>query len=193
MTSIGQTDLTTGDFWIDEIQGESPITAWDILYMGGEVWPGVWKIEADRSLKLEVVNQSAAAPSKITDPTITDKGYQPATVKAVGQIWDKESWTFIKQLIPNFIPFGNGATRNAYDISHPALYLMGISSVIVTKIRIPPVANQILVVEIDMLEWFPATVVPAGAKALFGNGSPAGDADLANPPGSDVNPIANIG
>lgn len=192
MSSIGGTGLFSSDFWVDEVIGESPITAWDILYMIGRVWPGLWKFTVKKELKVEVVNVSATVPNLITSPTITDKGYKPAEIKAVGRVWDRQSWIYLQELVGLVIPNSNSTPRGSYDISHPALYLSNISSVIVTGFLVHPPEDQILTIEFDMLEWFPATAVPAGQKVDFPNSVATTSSETTLPPGSSPDPLANV-
>lgn len=190
MTSLIDLGLSESDFWSDEKLGDPPITTWDLLYMAGEIWPGIWTIEVSKGIDVEVVKTSAKIPNKLVDPTITDKGYRPGRVKAIGEIWTSADWGFLQQLLPFIVPSQSTTPRDAYDISHPALYLLGISSVIVLDVRLPPIKQQTLTVEIDLMEWFPQTAAktPAAIKNLRPNSKPLNEADFIVPvPTADGN------
>lgn len=74
--------------------------------------------------------------------------------------------------------------RDAFDISHPTAALLGITSVIITKITIPPIIEQTMIVTMDMLQYFPQ----AGVRVLHSSGGSlnAKDFDTPNPGGNVV-------
>lgn len=190
----GEIDQTTllqlGDFWVDLKQGDSPITPWDILSVAGEYWPGLWKAEVTKGTDLEIVKPAKVSSSTPGTPTITDKGYKPTTGKLTGRIWDPTDWRYLKELLPIILPKKDSTPKSAFDITHPALELVGLSQVIFTSVRIPPITSQILTIELDVMEWFPLTPDKVGYKPLKPNAARLTAADNAalEPPTPSAGP-----
>lgn len=149
------------DFWVDLIKGENPVRPWDKLILGGDVWPGILaqftpevSLGYDVSKFMTSFNSTDGPSYKIR---ITDKGYDPAKIKAVLQLWDIDQWEDAKILLPKYSPKTTSKTRTAYDIIHPACALLGIKSVIITRISPPMPVGQTLLLEMDMVQWFEGT------------------------------------
>lgn len=195
------------DFWIDLNKGESPIRVWDKLILGGVVFPGLCRISGSGvGAGVDVAKYQVKAPSG-TDPaqfdiTLTDKGYNPGTLRATIEVWDVDQWEDFKETLPQFSPrtgtkYGSGLAgsqaafaknakvkgRDAFDIVHPATALLGIDSVIVLNVSVPEVMDQTLVTVIDMMQYFPAT----GIRNLRSGGAAATASDAAVPkPGGNI-------
>lgn len=191
------------DFWIDEKKGESPIRVWDKLTLGGVTWPGLCRITCGVGLDIDVAKwlereAQGTSPAQF-QITLTDKGYLPGTLRATIEVWEVDQWEDLKETLPQFSPrsgqkysAGPGAAvartsqvrgRDAFDIIHPATALLGIDSVIVKHITIPEIVNQTLTVQMDMLQYFPAT----GVRNLRTGGAAATAADAQVPqPGKNL-------
>lgn len=92
---------------------------------------------------------------KNKDPSLTDNGRQPGTLKAQIEVWDPKDWDTLQTVLKAVWPTKELTERDAYDISHPSPDLVGIKKVIVTNIVVPPPMEQSLVVELSLLEFFP--------------------------------------
>lgn len=178
------------NYWVDTKIGESPVTPWDFLVLGGEMFPGACKIECANRLNVDVARQFDPVTNLPKLPTLTDKGYEPAKLTATVQVWLRSDWGYLLDLLPAIVPkkksFVGG--RDAFDIMHPATDLLGITSVIITGVKVQPPQEQTLTVVIDMLEWFPETV-KANPKKLRPNSVPLTQKDVPLPP----EPEANLG
>jgi hypothetical protein len=153
--------MAVSDFWIDYLKGQNPIRPWDKLILGGDIWPGILaQFTPEVSLGYDVSKFMSAFDAK-NGPTykirITDKGYEPAKLRAVLQVWTVEQWADLKAVLPKYSPKQTSKTRNAFDITHPACSVLGVKSVIVTRISPPLPINQTLLLEIDMVQWFEGT------------------------------------
>lgn len=153
--------MAVSDFWIDYLKGQNPIRPWDKLVLGKDVWPGILqKFTPVASLgydvsKFMVSFNSTDGPSyKVR---ITDKGYEPALIQATLQIWTVEQYADLKLLLPLYSPKTTSKTRTAYDITHPACALLGVKSVILTKVSVPLPVAQTLLIDFDMVQWFEGT------------------------------------
>ncbi len=174
------------DFWIDLNKGESPIRVWDKLTLGGVTFPGICQVECAVDLDISVEKfrktlPSGTTPSKFLTSMI-DGGYNPGKVRATIIIWEKDQWEDMKETLPKFSPVSGdkymsadtaellaldgasptrskatGKGRDAFDISHPATHLLGISTVIVKGVAIPPVIDQTFTVIMDLWQYFPET------------------------------------
>jgi hypothetical protein len=144
----------TIDFWKDLEKGESPIRQWDKLVLGGVVLPGVWTVDARIALDIDIAKQKGSLP------TLTDNGYRPAQIKAVGKVWTKDQWDELQELLPEILPSKRSTVRDSFDISHPATSLIGVKSVIITE-AVPkhPDNEQTFALELTMMEWFPETAI----------------------------------
>ncbi len=144
--------------------------------------------------------------------TLTDNGYAPGDVNAIVQIWTQEQWEDLQETLPKFSPrsgnqqgssIGNSNPRlsvlpvsnpnaksiaakgrDAFDIVHPATALLGIDSVIVKRIRLLPISEQTLFVQLEMLQYFPQT----GRKLTHSSGGPVVGFDV-----PDVKAADNLG
>lgn len=197
------------DFWVDLKKGESPIRIWDKLTLGGITFPGIAGVECSVGLDLEVAKYQTRLPAG-TQPAqfqigLVDKGYAPGDVRAFIQVWTLDQWEDLKETLPKFSPrsgdkqgsalggtpnnpsakTANAKGRDAFDISHPATALLGISSVIVKKISLPMIMDQTLIVTMDMIQYFPQ----AGVRVLHSSGGAINAADFDTPaPGRNTTP-----
>lgn len=177
------------NFWSGENRGESAITAWDKLIMGGVTWPGVCKIDPVTELEIDVAKQKKKGEEVGKDATLTDKGYKPATVKATIQIWDREDWEELEKILPKFAPKKTSTVRDAFDIYHPSAALLGIDTVVVQSVSIHHPEEQTLIVEMQLLQYFPETAIEKKkVVANAGNSRRGGESlEAANPnPGRNI-------
>lgn len=169
--------MAVSDFWVDYLKGMTPIRPWDKLVLGNYVWPGLAIVEPSVKLSFEVAKQNTqtdASQPPAYKIRIADKGYEPAQIRALLQVWTVDQWADLKALLPKFSPKTNSKTRDAYDISHPATTLLGIKSVIVNSIAVRSPVNQTLYVEFEMTQWF--TGLPF--KVVRPNGGPLNPKDF---------------
>lgn len=201
------------DFWRDEAPGESVWRPWDKLILGGITFPGVVKITCAIGVGIDV-NKYLKKRGTATEPaqfriTLTDRGYEPGTVRAEVEIWDADQWEDLKETLPKFTPRTGdfqgsdivGATsadgtvtnqaakrsdnikgRDAFDIVHPTTRLLGVDSVVIKGISVPHVENGCLKFTIDMIEYFEPSSYP---RTLHG-GAGSNDALFVDP--VDSNP-----
>lgn len=192
------------EFWINTTNLESPIRQWDRLILGGITFPGLCKLQCGVGVNLEV-NPFQEKPATDTDPPVVgisliDKGYKPATLRAVVAVWTKEQWGSLEAILPAFSPRsgnkqGTAGTaaralrtkgikgRDAFDIVHPATALLGIQSVIIESIELPPIEEQTLYVTIGMIQYFPTH----GIRTVHGGaGEPLDSTDLDVSAGDNV-------
>lgn len=169
-----------GDFWVDERKGESPIRTWDKLILGGVTWPGICTIEPGVTLGVDVVklitniNAISETSPPIYKARLSDKGYNPATARALVAVWEKDQWEDLEETAAKFSPKQTSKIRDAYDILHPSTAVLGIDSVIITGLRLRHPVNQTLVCEIELLQWFPSMPF----KKVRPNGGALNDGDF---------------
>ncbi len=182
----------SGNFWIDLRKGDSVITAWDKLKLGGVVFPGLCQIAPEVSCETDIAKWLKKLATKTTPAefiiTLTDKGYVPGIVRATIMVWEEDQWEDLKETLPQFSPRKKaftaladdatatrtkGAGRDAFDITHPATALLGIDSVIVTKVGLPQLIDQTLYVDMSFMQYYPQTghrVLHSSGGSLNGRG-----------------------
>lgn len=189
--------LLPGDFWVNDfnlplIPTNFDVTSWDKLYLGPipNAWPGRVNVECSVSLSTEAVHYTD--PATLTLPLqlqvqqiqLVDKGYNPATVRATIEIWDRISWLSFRAYVASIAPDVTARIRPYYIIRHPATALLGISAVIVDGFTVhpPQPGEQTLFFEINMTQWFPYST----AKNPLDGGPAAAVAAASPSPGGNL-------
>jgi len=140
-------------FWDDNQE-----SFWGLLWLGGDQWPGSWRLDASQKREIDVAKPSGAPP------TLTDKGAGPGRAKATGMIWTPEQVDEINILLEKYSPKNPNALRTPLDIFHPSAILIGLYSVVIEEVRVTHPADQILRIDLDLLQWFPMTKVQQATK-----------------------------
>jgi hypothetical protein len=168
------------DFWVSE----DARTAWDTLYLGGELWPGVSNVEASSERGVNV----AKPRDRSKDPTLTDNGYEPGSIKVTIKIWTEEQWEKLNEIVPRFSPRKSSTVRTPLELWHPATAILGIDTVFVKTIGVvPPQSNQILTFNMALMQWFPTT--SRGRSVGRSDGGPLNQADFEV---NEPNPANNL-
>lgn len=147
----------------DEVGGP-----WDGLQLGVYLMPGVWKIGGDGCSR-----QVDHKKTKNKDGArIKDLGVLPARFNARGTMVSMADWATLQTIIPDINPKKKGGLRFPLAIFHPAVALLGITTIYVEKVRPPEVDERgIMTIEIDMIEW---TAEPKATKTSSAVALPAG-------------------
>lgn len=140
-------------FWDDNQE-----SFWGLLWLGGDQWPGSWRLDASQKREIDVAKPSGAPP------TLTDKGAGPGRAKATGMIWTPEQVDEINILLEKYSPKNPNALRTPLDIFHPSAILIGLYSVVIEEVRVTHPTDQILRIDLDLLQWFPMTKVQQATK-----------------------------
>ncbi len=135
------------DFWT----AETAYTFWDRLFLGGKTWPGLAIVEPQQNRAISVAKRRGR------EPTLTDNGYDPGQIKVTVKAWTEEQWSELQNLIPEFSPRKNETVRTPLEIWHPATDVLGIDAVVITSVSMKHPSDQILLVEMNLLQWFPET------------------------------------
>jgi len=131
-------------FWYDEAGG-SP---WDRLQLGKHVMPGVWSIEATCERDINVKKSKGKDGARMKD-----RGYQPASITLTGKLSTQEEWEALQRILPELHPRKKGGKRNQITAQHPALALMGLSEIYVKSIKAPTVADGVMTLPIEAIEY----------------------------------------
>lgn len=145
---------------------------WDRLVLGPYILPGLARVWVVAAVDVDVSKQKDKL-GKPKEPTLTDNGPDPTTIKATVEVFTKKDWEDLTRILPQIKPKKNSTERPAFDITHPAAALLGLQKVIVKGVSVPPPEAQSLTVEITMQEWFPATALPK--PVLSSGGRPKAD------------------
>lgn len=149
--------MTGLQYWIDTKKGESPVRDWDKLRLGEYTFPGLARVWSTKKLDVDINKEHTtdkAGTVKPKEPSLTDNGRQPGTLKAQIEVWDPKDWEKLQIILKAVWPTKELTDRDAYNISHPSPALVGIDKVLVTEIVVPPPMEQSLVVELTLLEFF---------------------------------------
>lgn len=131
---------------------------WDILWIGGELMPGLAAVDCDvaRKIDVQVVKGSDGA-------TMTDEGYEPQPIQIALKLWLKAHWIEWQRVLPIIHPRQVGGLRRPLEILHPSTESLGIETIYVRKISSPrgTGAKEPRIITLEALQWFPA---PKAAK-----------------------------
>lgn len=122
---------------------------WDRLQLGTFVMPGIWEITGG-----ECARQVDHKKTKDKDGArIKDLGLLPPRFSARGRLVSPEDWDALQQIIPDINPRKNGGPKFPLSIFHPAIALLGVSTIYVERIRPPELKDGVLEIQIDMIEF----------------------------------------
>jgi len=119
--------------------------------------PGIWRVHAvaERELKIKRARGKDLG-------TLRDRGYIPAPVMMVGQVWTTEQWEELQLKLKDLHPSKPGGPRNSVGIQNPCAAFLGITSLYIRKIESPDVmANGKATIRIEGVQW---TVKPKTVK-----------------------------
>jgi hypothetical protein len=130
--------------------------------------PGVWEVTSG-----ECARQVDHKKTKGKDGArIKDQGLLPARFTATGHVIHEDEWVELQLAIPDISPRRKGGLRTPFTIFHPAIALLGVTTVYVERIKAPEIKNGVLEIGIDMIEWTdqPKTARTGETPAAKGNG-----------------------
>lgn len=157
--------------------------AWDSVWLGGALLPGVWQAKVSKSRSVEKVKVKGS-----DGITLRDNGRDGAAIVLTGRLWHQSDWESLQEIWKDLDPEKPGALRQPLDIWTALTDLSGIRNVYVEKLELDPpkTGNDILTVTLTCSEWFPATKTTKTSNQVKGfEGTDRvefTDADLA-PPG----------
>ena len=124
--------------------------AWEKVSLGGFELPGLVDVGGSKSRKVDIKEVKGSDGA-----TITDNGYEPAKVTIDLRIRTPEelaTWELVFRVID---PRRKGATSEPWSIAHPAVNMIGITSIFVQTIDVPKLSNGVLSIKLQCVEWFP--------------------------------------
>jgi hypothetical protein len=130
--------------FFDDVDG-----SWDRMQIGPRVMPGVWEVVSG-----ECARQVDHKKTKGKDGArIKDLGVLPGRFQLKGRMCTEADWDVLQDVIPEINPKKKGGLRNPVTIFHPAVALLGITTIYVERIRPPEVSHGILTITMDVIEW----------------------------------------
>jgi hypothetical protein len=159
---------------------------WDILILGGEVWPGACTVETTvkRAIDKQKIKGSDGA-------NLIDQGYDPALVKITLRLWQRGQWDDLQRLLPTIHPRAKGGVRSPLQIVHPESNVKGIHQIYVEEISPVTVDKGLGTLVISAVEWFPAPKPAKQKKKAKDGGAIPGAKDVL-PPNADGSAAENI-
>lgn len=131
---------------------------WDIVILGGSYLPGICRVDGLPTLAVDKKKAGG-----VDGATITVNGYLPGPIDIVCTMWTGPQWDHFQVISPRIWRKPNKgktkASELAISVSHPALDLWGISSVVVLGVSVPqdgPIVGS-KVVKIKCIEFVPVT------------------------------------
>ncbi len=129
---------------------------WDIMTIAGRAFPAIVTFRGGVEADLEVKKAKGADKA-----TVKDNGFKLADITVTLRLTTEQAWNDLQDLIPEIYPRGPGKKRNAVEITHPAINVLGLTRFRVKRIDVPQVGTSgrdhgIGVVNISLLEWAPA-------------------------------------
>lgn len=158
-------------FWDSDETGYTGETwaanEWDRVVLGGNVLPGICSVRATAA---RAVDKKRGAG--FNGARVTVQGYDPQPVEIHVRLWTPEQWDYWQALHPLFFDRAKKKTIEALDIYHPSLALLGINSVVVSRISSPEQGTTRGEISIRIMceEWSPpkkrkvATRTPTASK-----------------------------
>lgn len=120
---------------------------WDDLFIDKKKMPGIWEV-----INGETVRDIDKKKAKATDAAkLTDLGNSPAKFSAIGRIYTRRDWVELQERIPKILP-DHGKEKRAVSIYHPAIALLGVLEVYITRATSPLVKNGIMEMTIEFTE-----------------------------------------
>jgi hypothetical protein len=150
---------------------------WDVLWLGGVQFPGVWTISGSGvSRKLDVKNPKGAAGA-----SLTDEGDELALLDLDGFMWEQEQIDEFERLLPDIHPRRQGGPKTPLEIYHPMAKLLGIANIYIKQIPIPvhDKKQKTLRVSLKSIEWVPTPKVQKKGAGTKGYGAKGGADPLA--------------
>lgn len=130
----------------DDIDG-----VWDRVGLGeAQPLPGVWTVTGSVGRNLDVKTR----PSQDT-ARIKNRGYRNAELTLVGRITTVEELNALETALAKIHPRRKGKREDALAITHPATALMGVKLVLVKTVNAPTLANGLMEIRIDVIEYVP--------------------------------------
>jgi len=122
---------------------------WDKLILGDNVMPGVWSV-INGAAELEIDTKKTKGHDKAR---VKPLGLLPPKIQAKGQLISREDWESLQKIMPDIQPKKPGGPKFAMKIYHPAAAFMGLTSVIVERVRSPEISNGICEITLDLIDW----------------------------------------
>lgn len=122
---------------------------WDKLILGDNVMPGVWSV-VNGQAELEIDTKKTKDKDRAR---VRPLGLLPPKIQAKGQLVSREDWEALQRIMPDIQPKKPGGPKFALKIYHPAAALIGLTNVIVERVRSPEINNGVLEITLDLIDW----------------------------------------
>jgi hypothetical protein len=119
---------------------------WDILYLKGHVFPGVWSVTDGNGKRVVDIKK---APG-LDGARIKDQGYEPGSITFEGQFL-AEDWSVYETILADLRltlrkqKEKDGRLAGEIEAKHPMLTMFGITKVYLTEIEFPRIDGGLCV------------------------------------------------
>lgn len=136
--------MAAAPFW------EDVPDAWDAIVIAGSAMPGLALVSGEgigRDIDMK------KSPGR-DGARLRDRGYQNAKFTVELRVWTADQFESLQRRLEDLQPKRRGGTRNALDVAHPALAMLGVTSMYVQGIGMPVIKGGILSVTLKAVEWY---------------------------------------
>lgn len=164
----------TQPFWDNNETNPTEVfgTGWDYLVLGGYQVPGVLEEppKAEASRKADKKNGPG-----LDGATLTWQGYEPPDVSFKILIWKRDQWEAWQDLYPLILPRPGKPPSAPFSVSHPALAILGITEIAITKVSAPEKASVrgAMRITIQGVQWVKPKQVGTSTPKAASAGVPA--------------------
>lgn len=153
---------------------------WHTLYLGGELIPGVSKVNVKLGSGLDIQKPKGGKKA-----TIRDEGAPPAEFAVETQLVDLAEAQAFQEIVPLLRPPSKGGARDPLEVTHPLAQLWDVDVVTVGPIDSPsPGPGGALIVKYTLHEWRDKPVEVKKSKK-----KPRNTDDANGESGTDINDL----
>ena len=131
---------------------ESDPEAWDKIVLGGQTWPGFWKVNTSGEAR-DVQKKKAQGKDGYR---LHNKGMTGLDMTLHGTFHERE-YGQVVNLIPSITPRRPGGLKTPITISHPVPAMLRVDKIYIVRVKPvqPGTGRDFFTLEIKAIEWFP--------------------------------------
>lgn len=124
--------------------------AWDTITIAGSAMPGLALVTGSGIGRQIDVKRSPGRDGA----RLRDRGYENAEFEIEIRVWEAGQLEDLQRRLEELHPKRRGGTRNPLDVAHPALAILGVTSMYVKRIGMPVIKGGVLSITLSCVEWY---------------------------------------
>lgn len=125
--------------------------SWQVVFVAGIGLPGVPMVSVTWDTELDIKK-----PSGKSGATMTSEGDNPATVTILMTLATRDDLDLLPEALAALKPQSDGAAKQPLDIIYPSVNALGVESIVVKSIVMPPpTAGAGWPITINARQWVP--------------------------------------